>query len=270
MSLQGARVAWLGLGLAACSLDPNYLDPEGPRYDGDYRTSEPILGETFRAVSYNLAFGLEVEIAIAALSDGELAGADVVLMQEMDQYGIADLAEALSLCYVYYPGSKKKGRKWGNAILSRWPIVEDHKVLLPHADPYRDTRRIAVEVELDVAGSPLRVYSTHTATPFLGLGARLDQAEAIIDDAGDDMPVLIGGDLNTADPGSSGQTIELFADHGFEWASHDATDTGSSFGLYDSTLDYVFARDLEARASGIYRGENGSDHRPIWVELEPP
>lgn len=266
----GARFAWLALGLAACSLDPNYLNPEGPRYDGEYCTNEPTLGESFRVVSYNLAFGREVEIAIAALSDGELAGADVVLMQEMDQDGVADIAEALSLCYVYYPGSKKKGRKWGNAVLSRWTIVEDHKLLLPHADPYVGTRRIAVEAELDVAGRPLRVYSTHIATPFLGLGGRLDQMETIIDEAGDDMPVLIGGDLNTADPGSAGQTIELFEDHGFEWASHNALDTGSSFGLYDTTLDYVFARDLDARGSGTYFGEDGSDHRPIWVEFEPP
>jgi endonuclease/exonuclease/phosphatase (EEP) superfamily protein YafD len=273
VTLDGARSAWLGLSLvclAACSLDRNFLDPDGPRYWGDFATSEPTPGDSFRVVSYNLAFGREVEIAIAALRDGPLAGADVVLMQEMDPVGVEDIAEALEWRYRYYPGSVKKGKRWGNAVLTPWPIVEDHKVLLPHADPYANTRRIAVAAELDVAGRSLRVYSTHIGTPFLGLGARLDQMEEILDDAGDGGPTVIGGDLNTADPGSTGQTLELFAEHGYEWASHDATDTGSSFGLYDTTLDYVFARDMVALASGTYRGEDGSDHRPIWVELEPP
>ncbi len=80
---------------------------------------------------------------------------------------------------------------------------------------------------------------------------------------------MIGGDLNTADPGSAEQVKELFADRGYQWASRNATDTASAFG-FDATLDYIFARGLEVGDSGTYRGDAGSDHQPIWAELGPP
>lgn len=264
-------VPWLALAplALACSIEPNFLDPDEPRYDGDHTSGEPVLGDVLRVVSYNLAFGREVEAAIAALETEPLAGADIVLMQEMDDDGVEAIAAALGLRYVYYPASEKKGREWGNAILTRWPMPDDRKVLLPWADPYTNSRRIAVTATLEIGAVDLAVYSTHTATPSLGLGARLDQIEAILDDAGDAAPVAIGGDLNTADPGSAGQVRELFGDRGFDWASDGATDTGTAFG-FDATLDYVFTRGLTARRSGTFEGEAGSDHQPIWVELEPP
>jgi len=257
------------LAATACSIEPNYLDPEGPRFAGDHAVGEPVAGETIRVVSYNLAFGREIEKAIAALGREPLAGADVILMQEMESVGVDEIAAALQLRYVYYPASIKNGRDWGNAILSRWPLGADHKLLLPHADPYSDSRRIAVAAEVELAGRPVLIYSTHTATPTLGLGARLDQLDAILEDAGDAGATLIGGDLNTADPGSAGQVKETFADHGFAWASDGATDTGSAWGVYDTTLDYVFARELTGLASGAFDGDAGSDHKPIWVELAP-
>lgn len=259
-----------------CSIEPNYLDPEGPRYAGDHATSEPTPGGPLLVVSYNLAFARDVPAAIAALQTEPLAGADIVLMQEMDGPGVDRIADDLDRRYVYYPASVKHDKDWGNAILSRWPIIEDHKLLLPWADPFSNTRRIAVAARVDVGGDELLVYSTHIATPSLGPGARLDQVEAIIDDAdeagsdGDsDLPALIGGDFNTADPGSAGQVRDLFAGRDYAWASPGATDTGSAFG-FDATLDYIFARRLDANDSGTYRGESGSDHQPIWAELAPP
>ena len=269
--MQAAAGTWVLLAsfALACSIEPNYTNPDGPRCYGDYAAGEPELGDVLRAVSYNLEFGREVETAIAALETEPLAGADVILMQEMEAGGVEAIAAALGLRYVYYPASVKHGRDWGNAVLSPWPMRDYRKVLLPWADPYTNSRRIAVTATLEIGGVDLAVYSTHTATPSLGLGARLDQIEAILDDAGDSAPVAIGGDLNTADPGSGGQVRELFGDRGFDWASDGATDTGSAFGS-DATLDYVFTRGLTPRRSGTFAGDSGSDHQPIWVELEPP
>jgi len=256
--------------LLACSFEENFTAPDGPYYDGDHSVEEPTPRDALLVVSYNLAFGDDVPAAIDALDREPLAGADVILMQEMDELGVEDIARARMLRYVYYPASVKHGDKWGNAVLSRWPLLEHHKVLLPWADPFSNTRRIAAAATIDVAGDEIRIYSTHIATPSLGLGARLDQIETILDD-GDEagLPTVVGGDLNTADPGSAGQVKELFADRDYAWASRDATDTGRAFG-FDATLDYVFARGLEAGESATYRGEAGSDHQPIWVELELP
>jgi endonuclease/exonuclease/phosphatase family metal-dependent hydrolase len=274
----GPRVALLAACLLlACSYDHQYTEPDGPRCGDDFtRGVVPQRGETLRVVSYNLAFGERPDKAVEALMLQPLADADAILMQEMNDPAVAEIADPLRLRYVYYPASVKRGKDWGNAVLTRWPMLDDHKVLLPWADPFSNTHRIAVGATIDAGGDQIRIYSTHTATPSLGLEARLQQIEAILDhadeavaDDGSQLPTVIGGDLNTADPGSAEQVKELFADRGYQWASRHATDTGSAFG-FDATLDYIFARGLEVGDSGTYRGDAGSDHQPIWAELGLP
>ena len=262
-------VLWLAfLQLVGCTIEPNYLDPRGPRHAGDHTGGASPVGGALLVVSYNLALGREVDSAIAALQSEPLAGAHLILMQEMDADGVEKIAAALHLRYVYYPASVKQGRDWGNAILSRWPLLDDHKLLLPHADPYTGTRRIAVGARVQVGGRSVLVYSTHIATPALGLGARLDQIQTIIEDAGDATPAVMGGDFNTGDPGSAGQVLDLLRAGRFAWASESARGSGNRLG-YRITLDYVFARDLAASGSGTFVGQAGSDHQPIWVELAP-
>lgn len=269
---RGWRTGWLvlvALWPSGCALEPNYLDPDGPRHAADHTLAEPAARPELRVVSYNLEHGREVDTAIAVLGAEPLVGADLILMQEMNPEAVDRIARAHALRYVYYPASIKHGQDWGNAILSRWPLHADHKVLLPHADPYSDTRRIAVGADVDLGEIRLRVYSTHIATPPLGLGARLEQVETILEDAASAGAVVLGGDFNTSDPGSEDQVLDLAAGHGFTWASDQARDTSRRWGL-DFTLDYVFARGLLAGASGTVSGEVGSDHRPIWVELRTP
>jgi len=261
---------WLvALGLCGCTLEANYLDAVGPRFAGSHAAGPQAPANGLLVVSYNLAFGREVDRAIGALQQPPLAGADLILMQEMDSEGVDRIAAALKLHWVYYPASIKMGRDWGNAILSRWPLSEDRKLLLPHGDPYSNTRRIAVAARADVGGRPVLVYSTHIATPSLGLGARLDQIQKIVDDAAGAMPAVIGGDFNTGDPGSRDQVLEIMRVGRFAWASDHAKDSGSRLG-FRITLDYVFARDLAASASGTFGGDAGSDHQPVWVELAAP
>jgi endonuclease/exonuclease/phosphatase family metal-dependent hydrolase len=262
--------SWLVLAcLLGCSLESNYLDPAGPRFAGSHAGASPAPAASLRVVSYNLQFGREVDRAIAALGQPPLAGADVILMQEMDPLGVDRIAAAHRLHWVYYPGSIKQGRDWGNAILSRWPLADDRKLLLPHADPYSNTRRIAVAARITIGSRALLVYSTHIATPALGLGARLDQIQTIVDDAGGATPVIIGGDFNTGEPGSQGQVLELMRSRRFTWASDGARDSGSRLG-FAVTLDYLFARDLATSASGTFAGDAGSDHQPVWAELATP
>ena len=262
-------VGWLAsICLSGCTIEPNYLDPNGPRHAGDHTGGATPSDDGLLVVSYNLALGREIERAIAALQREPLAGADLILMQEMDPEGVEKIASALRLRYVYYPASLKQGRDWGNAIFSRWPLLDDHKLLLPHADPYTDTRRIAVAARVEVAGRSVLVHCTHIATPALGLGARLDQIQTIIDDAGEAPLAVMGGDFNTGDPGSGPQVLDLLRSSRFAWASDRARGSGSRLG-YHFTLDYVFARGLAASASGTFDGEAGSDHQPVWVELAP-
>jgi endonuclease/exonuclease/phosphatase (EEP) superfamily protein YafD len=264
-------VALVALVQAGCDMAQNYLDPAGPRYAGDHAGPPPAPGDELLLVSYNLANAEAIDRAIAVLSAPPLVGADVLLMQEMDAPGCERIAAALKLRYVYYPASVGvKGRDFGTAVFTRHPITSDRKLLLPHADPVNGRRRNATAVALDIGGRPLTAWSVHTSIFTLGLGARLDQAQAVADEASRAAgAVVVGGDFNTADPGSGRQTVELFAGRGLTWASAGTGDTADRAGL-GFVLDYLFTRGPPARQAGVWRGDAGSDHQPVWVRLAAP
>jgi hypothetical protein len=137
--------------LAACVLaacvppSGNLTDPLGPRHAGPLPGPPPADGgDHVRVVSFNLKEGEAVREAAAMLrDDDDLRDADVVLLQEMDAVGADWIADALGMAWVYYPATLRAGRGFGNAVLSRWPIVDDQKVILPHVGRLRGTQRSA-------------------------------------------------------------------------------------------------------------------------------
>ena len=257
--------------LTGCELARNYLDPDGPRYSGDYAALVPPVADTLLVVTYNLAYAVEIDRAIAVLGEPPFTHADIVLMQEMDAEGCERIAAALGLRYVYYPASvAQNGRDFGTAVFSVHPITSDHKLILPYAEPLNGRRRNATAARLMVSGRPLSVWSVHASVITLGLGARLDQAQTVIDDTEQvDGPVIVGGDFNTADPDSARQTVELFDANGLRWGSSGSGSTSRSAGL-DFLLDFVFTRGLTVVDAGVFRGDAGSDHQPIWTRLAAP
>ena len=99
--------ALLLFSLAGCATARNYLDPDRPLYEGAFaRPSSAAAGEpsAIRVVTFNIERGARAREAAELLrSRPELAGADVVLLQEMRAPGVEEMARALSLNYVYYP-----------------------------------------------------------------------------------------------------------------------------------------------------------------------
>ncbi len=250
----------------------NYDDPNGPRYFGHFAppldADEPGLDELV-VCTFNIEFGEHVAAAIDELrSDENLSRCNVVLLQEMDWPGARQVAQALALDVVYYPGSVHHGRDFGNAVLSRWSIVDDEKLILPHRNPTNGRIRIAVNATLDAPFATLTAYSVHGDTPWLGPAARLDQAEAIARDAARfDWPVVVGGDFNTSDPGSVERTVAVFEERDFTWATAEVGPTADN-PLGASTIDHVFTSGFSVTSAGTV-ATHASDHQPIWVELRP-
>ncbi|RYZ40139.1 MAG: endonuclease [Myxococcaceae bacterium] len=260
--------------LTGCPIAENYPDASGPRYSGDHRTPSSAAVETpssLTVVTFNLAFAEHVTEAITALSRPPLSMADILLMQEMDATSVDRIARELGLNYVYYPASVQvDGDDFGNAVLSRWPITADWKLNLPHDDPYHQQHRIAVGATLDIQGTPIQVVSVHNATPIVGLGGRLDQAETIIDAVDGTGPLqVIAGDFNTSDPGSLTQTVKLFSGRGFQWASEGVGDTVDSV-IGGLPLDSIFTQGLSPVDRGVDKRPAGSDHHPVWVRFAWP
>jgi endonuclease/exonuclease/phosphatase family metal-dependent hydrolase len=219
-------------------------------------------------VTYNIEVGAHVKEAGEVLrSRPELAGADVVLLQEMDEPGVRAVAEALSLAYVYYPSSHhtKDGRDIGNAILSRWPIEERFKVPLPHLARLSGHARSAVGARVRIGERTVRVYSLHLAT-IIGLSKRQrrEQLEAVRDHASQGAdPVLIGGDFN----GKS--MADELSRNGFAWTTRGIGRTST---LLQFSFDHILVRGLvpaEPPGHGVLRDvpPGISDHFPVWAVL---
>ncbi len=252
--------------LAGCNAAFNYTDAEGPRYAGDFRSEPALSTNGLKVVGFNIEFARRSEEAAEDLRTNQrLADADFVLLQEMTPKGCEIIARALSMSYVYYPASQNRGSDFGQAILSKWTLQSDRKLILPFVDPVNGRQRIVVFAEALVGTATISVASVHNLTPVAGPAARLAQVEAIIDLVGSSPRALIGGDFNTGDPGAEDSTIETFNEAGYTYASPDAVDTGEGkVGVW--TLDYIFARGFVSDASGTVPSD-ASDHDPIWASL---
>lgn len=262
-------LCWLSaLPLVGCSLVYNYDDPDGPRFDGQYSTSGDRSADSFNLVTFNIQFAEHVSTAIDEIArNPALSDAGVFLLQEMDNSGSDAIASEFGFDYVYYPGSRHHGKDFGNAVLSRWPIVADHKLILPYRNPSNGRIRIAVAASLETPEGLVHVISVHTETPWLGPRARLEQVEAIAEDAAPlGEPQALGGDFNTLESESVEETAEIFTDRGYTWATKGVRDgTDSLLGKF--TLDHVYTKGYEV-LSAHTQATDASDHQPLWVVLE--
>ena len=257
------RAALLLVLAAACRTGRDYPDARSPRYAGGAAAVDVARApRALRIVSFNIAFARQIDGAIAVLaSDPALRGADVVLLQEMDADGTRRIAEALGMRYVYYPAihHRRTRRDFGNAVLSRWPVVADAKLVLPHPSRYARTHRIATAATLQVGAARVRVYSTHLGTVAdIGGGRRRAQLRAILDDAASSPLVVVGGDLNDAGVG------RVAREAGYAWPTERGPRT-TRFGRWD----HVFLRGLrspDSAAAGTVVAPRGvSDHQPVWA-----
>jgi endonuclease/exonuclease/phosphatase family metal-dependent hydrolase len=250
--------------LAGCRTGRNYTDPQGPRYAGGPAEAPAPPADTTRikVVSFNVEFSMQVDSAIILLaSDSALRGASVILLQEMNEGATQRIAEALRLWYVYYPAiyHLRTRQLFGNAVLSSWPIVEDRKIVLPHAARFAGTQRTATAATIQVGSQRVRVYSTHLGTPGgTGGGARRNQLRAILADAARYERVILGGDLNDANVG------KIARDMGYAWPTEHGPPT-SPLGR----IDHIFLKGLStpdsAAAGAVPDVGHISDHLPVWT-----
>lgn len=255
--------------VAGCRSGRNYVASDGPRYAGsppasrtDERPGRRSTGDTIRIVSFNIEFARRVDGAIDLLDSHEgLRGADLILLQEMDGESTRRVAEKLGLWYVYYPAifHLRTKRDFGNAVLSRWPIVADAKIVLPHVSRYARTQRTATAASIRVGESVVRVYSTHLSTiADVGAAARRDQLRAILADAASYPRVVIGGDMNSRAVG------DVARESGYAWPTERGANT-TRMGRWDHIFWRGFASPDSGVSGTVLDARGVSDHRPVWA-----
>jgi endonuclease/exonuclease/phosphatase family metal-dependent hydrolase len=267
----GAGIAVL-LALAGCAGPQNYVTTNGPRYAGCCVPVPTAVPESLRIVSYNIKFSQNIDNALEVLQGSpELARPDVVFLQEMEEHSVHRIARALKLNYVYWPATLHPlhHENFGNAILARWPITGDRKIILPHLGQFGHTQRIAITGTIRVGNRPIRLYGFHLATGIeLGPARMRDQVHMITADA--DSVFTATGDAIVM----AGDTNKPSIWRDFQAAGYSCltTDLGPTTTFFD--LDHVFVRGLpdssDTPAGVVDHPANRSDHKPIWLHLAVP
>lgn len=232
-------------------------------------------GENVRVMSYNIHSGFNLHgqqdlEAIAAVI--EESGADVVALQEVSRVRFMDasadlpnwLAQRLDMHYVFR-GTEEP--IWGNAILSRYPIVESGWGDLPRAGML--IGRGYLWARVDVGGpDPVLVIDTHLHHLGPDTLARQEQVPDLLKFWNDQAYSVLLGDLN-AGPGSP--EMELIAAAGLQDAWRLA---GEGLGYtYTSgnpvkRIDWIWHTDDMSPLEMEVVQTQASDHMPVLAVFE--
>jgi endonuclease/exonuclease/phosphatase family metal-dependent hydrolase len=100
------------------------------------------------------------------------------------------------------PAAARQAVGVGNAVLSRWPVVDVHTMWLPRVEggtPYRTLLAVAV----DAPFGPVQIYCTHLDWQYDASAARVVQARAVArhvagrrGDPASAYPPVLAGDFN--------------------------------------------------------------------------
>ena len=244
--------------------------------------------------------------------------ADVIGLQEVwhratddgstDDNSARRLAEALGYqcAYVASPNPTKWQTKLassdfgiGNAVLSRWPIIETASVNLP-AGGAADEGRVGLMARIDTPTGVLPFFTTHLNSAWAQSSIRSSQlakvGELILDRGmGDPYPPVLCGDLNATDDfdevrslvGKRDALVEGLVlvdtwpylhrgEPGYTWDRTnpyvDATNEP------DGRIDYILTgfpttgRKGRAASAGLFGNESSdgvwpSDHFGVWADL---
>jgi endonuclease/exonuclease/phosphatase family metal-dependent hydrolase len=269
--------------LTACARTVNYTDPLGPRYAGvsEVEPEPEWIGphavaaaasaavatpDSLRVVTFNVHYSGQMDLVDSLLHTSPmLRTADVVMLQEMNEDAAARTAETLGMNYVYYPAllHPVPKKNFGNAILSRWPIIEDEKLILPSKSMTRGGQRVAVAATLLVGTERVRVFAVHFSTILeVWFTGQTYQVQAVLASAQGYDKVIVAGDMNSHD-----NVGALFTDAGFFWPSRDTGPTTHKL----FAVDHVFTRGFTVGGSAAVQDNFGaSDHLPVWASLAFP
>lgn len=198
---------------------------------------------------------------------------DIVLLQEVDRFqgrsGNVDtpaaLADRLGWSWTFGKNLRRHGGSYGDAILTRFPILSSRQYLLPR--PPGTEQRGLLHAVLDVNGVQVSAYATHLdqSSPV----ARLPQARTIVARVDSDpLPVVLGGDLN-AHPTSPAVSI-LRSRLVDTWREVGA---GLGRSVPRARIDYLMHRDgrdgptLAPKQAVVLRS-GFSDHNAVWASYE--
>lgn len=260
------------LGCSLVTDGENYTDLSGPRYSSASGPSPTSPAQdTIKVVSYNVKFSKKTDLAGELLkTHQDLAGADIIFLQEMEPQDVETIAKKLNYNYVYYPAVRHPlyNQDFGNAILTKWPIIHDKKVILPHLDPDK-LQRIAVGAVIKIGDKFVMAYSLHMRI-WLHPFQRRNQMERLLHSVPPIDYCIIAGDFNTFTKFNRQIIEEAFQEHRFTLATKEVDWSYKHWYLFNkkSLMDYIFVKNMDVLGSGSIKNQKASDHLPVWAQVK--
>lgn len=232
---------------------------------------EPI---TFRVLTYNIHHGegMDGKIDLERIADViRRSQADLVALQEVDR-GVgrsggvdqpAKLAALTDMQAVFEKNIDVQGGEYGNAVLSRFPVVSHQNHSLPNV-PGNEQRGL-LEVRVQIDGEKLAFCVTHFDHQAND-GERIASVAALRELIGnwEETPVIVAGDLNATPESRVVRQMRSF----LRDTSMDAKAESPSFpaDAPDRQIDYIFYKALAGLRSAehhVMPESVASDHRPV-------
>lgn len=224
-----------------------------------------------KVMTYNIRHGVGMDQALDLKRISEViqtAGAEVIGLQEVDQHfdsrsdfkdQAKELAKLLGYHYCFGGNLIIEDGKYGNAILSKYPIMRHKNTLLYSGG---EERRGLLQATLDIRGEEVHLFNTHLA---LRLDIRLKEVEEIIEVMEDfSTPKILMGDFNTT---PDQEDYQYLLKNG---KLKDVLDIREN--TFPSTepkrrIDYILVSQDISSENAQVTSSLASDHLPISVDL---
>lgn len=243
-------------------------------YESHLVSSKVILQEEeipLRIMTYNIRYGKGIDGRVDLNEIAKVieeANVDIVGLQEVEESSPRSrfinqtryLAEELGMYAVFGPAISIGPYGYGNAILSRFPILS----FTIHPVSSSREHRNFIKGEISIGGHPITFISTH-----LGLSheERLRHVEKIVDIIAEETrPLFIVGDFNSTPDSLEVKKMRAYVDDTHRKGGSDPRYTFASDNL-QYRIDYIFTC---TRSSVIHTEiieSFASDHLPVLTEV---
>ena len=237
------------------------------------------VGGTFRVMCYNIhhcdppydtGTAIDIDTIIGVIAKQK---PDIVALQEVDVYTTRSgsnvhqakvIAERLGMYYFFAPAIDYQGGKYGVAILSKYPMSENHLLELPRPDTSGEKRVLATSKITLTNGTTIRFGCTHFDLKTDNRRAQVDKVNEVA--LAENLPFILAGDLNAIE----GSVVINTLDHVFTRTCYDCPFTSPARSP-KNTIDYIAYRDTQ-HVLGVtnHKAVNetyASDHRPIVADF---
>lgn len=231
-----------------------------------------------KVLSYNIhhAEGVDGKLDLERIADIIITSkADVVALQEVDQNAKrskavdqpTELARLTNMNVVFGPNIPLQGGKYGNAVLSKYPIISHTNHLLPNLDNGEQRGALVAEIELPDASQSLMFIATHFDHRTKDL-ERIESARVVNRLAAEFSrhPTLLAGDLNDVRGSATLDVLQSAWQH----TSNTPTPT-IPVDIPTRQIDFILTRPAKLWRTvdvQVLNASTASDHRPILATLE--